>query len=246
MAASGRVAAVRILLTHSPTFANCQTEFKEAKYATLLTAVKYNQLEVVQLLVEEFGLELKTGDLNSECLLTAASEGNTNVVNYLLDRCGESFDSTALFHALRSAVSYDHAQVVSMILRKCNQSLDVHTDNDFLLRDAASRGQERVVKVLLSFGADVSAQSFEAISLASQGGYVATVNSLIEHFRQGVVAADQDLVGVRRRTSLNHGMVYKWKMLAKCKEIWRASTKLIKSGTDLPSLYTDGEIPTVL
>jgi ankyrin repeat protein len=158
---------------------------RHAVYNPLIGAAIRNQAEVVRLLAESGAatrLELNDGSIMS-ALVAAATAGNHQVVQYLLER--EDYLSSwpqEAGEALMAACSFGHEDVVSVLVEK---GFDVNrlTDHGFTpIMTAIRSGNERIVCLLLESGADqtLSGLAGSALHVAVHLGQNGIAKMLLE------------------------------------------------------------------
>ena len=119
-------------------------------------------------------------DLNNN-LIEAASEGNAETVNLLLDRGADinAGDDRALTKAARKG----QTEVVILLL---DRGADIHADDDMALRVAANNGHTETVNLLLNRGADIHAADDWALRWAANNDYTETASLMLVHYNMKV------------------------------------------------------------
>jgi ankyrin repeat protein len=133
----------------------------------LVCASRYNNLEVVQLLLQ-YGARA-----NSEPLGEAIRRGHISVVRLLSDSMGRVFSSD-----LTLAAQAGHVEVIRFLL---DRGANVSVDDNVSLVLAVTRGYLDVVKLLLERGADLTARNGEILSYPIREEHLETLKFLLSH-----------------------------------------------------------------
>jgi hypothetical protein len=216
MASRGHVSATRFLLLETPSFQNDPVQFEMAKYNTLISGTMGNQQPIVDLLVKEFDVKLHQDDEDGDVFVLASLHGHHELLRRLWKIVDEQTNSTgypsdtALQTCLKKAVEMDTAPVLEVLLShprlKGFGGHQIHA----LMVEACRHGKMDAVHCLVSNGADMGVNDFECVRVASRSGHFRLVNYLIHEYEH-------------RGASLQHNVKnLRWKLVAKCKELWRA------------------------
>ena len=123
-------------------------------------AARYGQLEVVQMLVEEFKVDVNVSDNKGQTPLMDAHAAQSDVVtNYLISKGAsqQTFSNAHVTKMLGAAASGDVATVNQYMQGRMDANAHDY-DSRTALHLAAAGGHETVVKLLLNAGADVKKQ----------------------------------------------------------------------------------------
>lgn len=192
-AVNGQLLFAKMLLD-----AGVNPELKDYRgYRVLTKAVQTEHVEIVKLLVE-YGANIyevdEVDELPYNILQTAASNGNLNVVQYLLSLgMNINEESKEKNTPLIMASLNGHHDIVSYLL---DQGADIEFKNEqgnTALLAASYKNQSRVVVLLLSRGGDASIQNMDKASpviLAARGNYHKVLYELL---KAGANPNDQDI-----------------------------------------------------
>lgn len=124
----------------------------------LMLAVSRNKLEMAKYLISK-NIDINAVEnTNTSALLIAAGEGHTDIVKYLLDHKAniKNRDKSGL-NALHYAITFDgDIETIKLLL---NHRIDINAKTNLnwsALMLAASKGDEKIVELLLDNGADTS------------------------------------------------------------------------------------------
>uniref|UniRef100_A0A0D9Y158 Uncharacterized protein n=1 Tax=Leersia perrieri TaxID=77586 RepID=A0A0D9Y158_9ORYZ len=211
--------------------------FEDSKGQNLLRlAAKHGCMESCKFLVEESGL-----DVNSVChqgdtpVLLAASDGNIDVLTYLLDRGGDpAIPDERGITPLHRAAQYGHVEAITLLLSK-GVLVDPMFYGGTPMHLAALQGQDQVLKVLLKHGADpnrVFGHMISPLMTACQARSLKCMKLLIE---AGVDVNDRRSgEGI---TPLEFAVYLGWTDVVKF---------LLEAGADPNIPGEDGEIPIMV
>lgn len=143
--------------------------------SALSIAAFEGQQEMLDLLYEH-GADINIRDRDGEtALLTAFSQGHRHLLDWFLERGVKHSLATAIY-----AGDWEAFQRILPTVRDINARIDLLTP----LQYAAQEGQEKMVEVLLSLGAEKESMGgwfFSPLTLAVQGEHLATVQTLLAH-----------------------------------------------------------------
>jgi ankyrin repeat protein len=115
-------------------------------------------------------------------LLSAAREGNVDMVAGMLDEDPGLLSSVWGADTLFTAVWHGHVYLVTLLLERGAEINQADARGRTALISAVSRGHEEMVSMLLTRGADLSRGGYwgqTALMSASSGGHVAVVRLLL-------------------------------------------------------------------
>jgi ankyrin repeat protein len=188
-AVAGDVDTVRSLLALNP----AAIHETDRSASALHWAADYGQTAVVECLLTNGAPVNATNQWGGTALQRAASRGSEQVVRLLLahhadpsilDQDGET--------ALGMACSYGrNLSVVTMLL---DHQADPNRGNPTPLQEAAFRGEDRIIELLVQRGANINARGFDgagALHWAVDGRHENTVKLLLARGASPVMADDQ-------------------------------------------------------
>ncbi|XP_059145346.1 uncharacterized protein LOC131932457 [Physella acuta] len=155
------------------------------KHNALTLAVYRNHTHIVKLFLEYSIIKnIKLGkQVLSQSLLTASNQGNTAIVDLLLNYISD--DESIALCALLAFSKYQHS--VLEVYFKHYQVDSLHIGDSTLLSYAAFKGDDKNMKFLLKHKANASqvlpsAYDFaSALMIAATKGHISTVNLLLKH-----------------------------------------------------------------
>ncbi|KAJ5960487.1 uncharacterized protein N7479_007637 [Penicillium vulpinum] len=152
-AVRGNVAIVRLLLDYNITFEHDHNDCGETCFDLVFGAVDNGHLAVVQVLIEAGYVLNDERSLywHKPPLYSAVLQGNTKLVEYLLDRGAES--SPAEEPPLMCAARNGHLETVNLLLDR-GEDPNTRYCGSTALSCAAGNGYVEIVEVLLDRGAD--------------------------------------------------------------------------------------------
>lgn len=130
-----------------------------------------NNIEIIKLLL------LYVSNI-SDILACSASCGHIDIIRFLLDNYNNKFDINELNNALTLSSYNDNVDIVKLLLE---YGADVHTENEYSLRNASSCGNTRIVKLLLEYGANVHAVYNKSIIDATINNHKEVVLLLLKY-----------------------------------------------------------------
>ncbi|KAJ3087263.1 hypothetical protein HK102_011476 [Quaeritorhiza haematococci] len=171
-----KIESVRILLENGIKVPDVEEAAapEEQEEHLLTTAVKAGKFEVVELLVEKGGANVRAN--RCAALDWAASDGRVDLVEYLIRKGGGPTPTQRESLALVMAAEGGHVPVVKMLLEA---GADVHTRQDTPLRWATTHGRTEVVRLLVEAGANVNVTNGEPLTHACQLGFIDIVKILL-------------------------------------------------------------------
>ncbi|OAD66736.1 hypothetical protein PHYBLDRAFT_73546 [Phycomyces blakesleeanus NRRL 1555(-)] len=118
----------------------------------LNVAAMKGAIEIIDLLVEEYGADVHQPNNEDLVLMLACAENQVSVVRHLMRRYGCNVHANRERH-LRRACLQGHLELVELLL----DGAYVHAYNDAALQNAAHKGHSAIVKRLLEAGANPQA-----------------------------------------------------------------------------------------
>ncbi|KAH7086508.1 ankyrin repeat-containing domain protein [Paraphoma chrysanthemicola] len=121
----------------------------------LETAVQSGHMEVVKVLFK-WGSEFDMQPPDYSFLFhIAAEEGHEQMIKLLLDSGAEKQERYDFLHeAIWRALANEHERIVDLLVKFCAENCPEQIDQDETLCDAAVRGYEQAVRMLLDMGVD--------------------------------------------------------------------------------------------
>lgn len=200
---------VRHILMDQHWFARERIISEGENQTLLLLACRNNAVQVAQLLVKQFGVDvMETGDIQSEekpyegvsPLWCAAGEGNLPIASYLIDHGAQVNQLTVTKSTpLRSACYNNKLHMVKYLIEKKAEIDLSKNDGSTSLMVAAYHGHYEIVKLLINSGANVNLQDdlgATALNDACRQGHEEIVKLLLE------AGADVNLEGKHGVTAL--------------------------------------------
>lgn len=148
----------------------------------LLAAAANGYAEVVELILDEPGINVDVTDKDgNSALVLAATGGHVEVVDLLLEKDADvNFLGLDNISPIRAALVGGHTEVAELLLR--SPSFDIDSCGWTPLNSAASQGFVRVVRLLLDEGAKLDEKDKDdstPLYLASTNGHAKVVKRLI-------------------------------------------------------------------
>lgn len=159
-AVRGNVTIARLLLAYNITFKHDHRHGSPIGFDFVLAAAKNGHLAVLEVFLEAgYALDNKRrGYRNKTPLYVAVNQGNTKLVEYLLDKGAKpSCDDEP---SLTSAARKGHLETVKLLLKR-GADPKGHSLGRSALSCAAGEGHLKVVEVLLEHGADLDLDTDE-------------------------------------------------------------------------------------
>jgi ankyrin repeat protein len=216
-AVAGDVDTVRSLLAQNPS-AIYETD---RSASALEWAADYGQAAVVECLLTNGAPVNATNQWGGTALHSAASRGSEQIVRLLLaHRADPSILNQDGETALGMACAYGHhLPVVTLLL---DHKADPNLGNPTPLQEAAFRGEDAIIELLLQRGANLNARGFDgasALHWAVDGRKEKTVKLLLERGGSPSVADDQGKTPLRWATERR--VAEKWWQRGKLRRIAR-------------------------
>lgn len=172
-----------------------------------LTAVKGNQIQVLDLIAESRGEEpFDAGELSKliweACSITRDIPIHFKMLNHLFNRFGASFNPEDLMHCFRRAICSHSTRCVQLFLDNgADPSMATHHETP--LKAAVRNGYSDITNILLEHGANIHDQAHlgdTLLHIAARYGYVDVLKVLLEH------GADPSVTTADGRTPLQHAI----------------------------------------
>jgi ankyrin repeat protein len=135
----------------------------------LRVASQKGYLDVVKYLVEH-GADIHRFD--NEALLLSAARGHLEVVRYLVE---QGTNNESMETALGWAAEAGYLDVVKYLVER---GVDIHSGNEYTLRQASKAGRLSVVKYLVEQGVNIHFKNDSALNLARNNGHIEVANYL--------------------------------------------------------------------
>ena len=148
----------------------------------LFCGVSHNRVEIVKLLVE-YGCNPA---MNGNYALQIAAQNNSiDTVRYLLSLHRRYRISTAPRHhyAFRTAAERGYHEIVELFLnppKTYTKKININAQMGYAIRHAAMGGREKVVKILIKYGADLTHYDNLALRLAAEYKHLKICKILID------------------------------------------------------------------
>jgi len=148
----------------------------------LMYSAANNRLNMVKILVE-YGCD-PAADQN-KIIQIASEHGNIDIVRYLLELHKRYRISTAprQHHAFRAAAERGYHEIVEIFLnppKSYKKSVNINAQLGYAVRMAARNGHEKVVAVLIQYGADLTHYGNLALRLAAESNHLNICKLLID------------------------------------------------------------------
>ena len=114
------------------------------KYNPLRLACRYGQLDVVKLLVNDYGFDISAH--RNAALCEACECGHVDILNYILSH--QNFDQTDCSRALIKATEYGQSFIIRVLLK--DDRFDPSYQNNAALKSAVQEGHIEIIKLLLA------------------------------------------------------------------------------------------------
>lgn len=134
--------------------------------AYIHTAANNNAYDIVKYFMN-FDCDLEI------CLELASRDGQISLVTELLEK-GVKPNDNALIGAAQNA----HFEIAKLLLEN---KVNIHADNDLILRQAVRKHNLEMVKYLIEKGANIHAEDDESLKIAARKGNLEIVKYLVEH-----------------------------------------------------------------
>ncbi|GMF38971.1 unnamed protein product [Phytophthora fragariaefolia] len=156
-------------------------------YTALMWAAVNGSMDMVRLLVDEFGADVNLKVWNEDTvLLVAASRGQLGIVRFLVEEQGVdvNYHNYKGYTAVMKAVEGGHIDVVRFLADKHGSTVDGRFDDGHTaLIKAAWNGHADVVSYLVDeHGADVAKDGETALNGATYHGHMAVVRLLVAEY----------------------------------------------------------------
>jgi ankyrin repeat protein len=148
----------------------------------LFCAVLHNRVEILKLLVEYGCNPAMNGN---EAMHIAAECNSVDVVRYLLTLHKRYRISTAPRHhyAFRTAAERGYHEIVELFLnppKTYTKKVNINAQMGYAIRHASMGGREKVVKILIKYGADLTHYDNLALRLAAEYKHLSICKILID------------------------------------------------------------------
>ncbi len=180
----------------------------------LVSAAFYGRLDIIKMLVKNFGqpVDMTANDISA--VQAAAENGHLDVIKWLVEESGQSVDVTANDNgALAIAAMNGHLNVVKWLVLESGQTVDVTANDNAAVCNATYNGHLNVVKWLVKESGqvvDVTSGDNLAVRWAAWNGHLDVVKWLVEESGQSVDATAADNSAVFLAAWNGHLDVVKW------------------------------------
>ena len=181
----GRVDIVKLLLKADP-----KAELNHPQFRPMYTACHLGHLEMAKLLVEHGAqLQDENDEYGTNALMQACESGNAELVEYLISTGADvNYENKHNPHALLVACRGRYLGVMEVLL-KHDADVDIFemrtdSEEDTCLNLACHRGDMEMIRLLLKYGADMTAfnqQGLSPFTTAYTRGNKEAVDLFLEH-----------------------------------------------------------------
>ena len=148
-------------------------DFYKYENAAIVSAIKYDQIEVVQFMVSQ-GADL-SGD--AELYFSyAICNDHLNIVQYMVEMCGYDCDNDTAKWLMQIASANGKLEILQYLV---SLGADIRANNDRALVYACEGGHLATVKYLVSLGADPQSKGNRCIKRAISEEHLDTVKYLV-------------------------------------------------------------------